>query len=182
MASVLGTRYRKGFAACGLPWCGDRPSWWEHGASGTRYEPDARRRNGVTAPCVIANEVAVRGTSRTPAGGTRSPPRRGCPARSRYSSKSQFAQCVRHRLSLLLRPNAGRCFLVAQTDDVIEVEGIVVEPLPNSVFWVTLGNDRAVVRSHLRRDSGLHPGCGMRPWAPPSTIRPRSRQDHELIV
>jgi translation initiation factor IF-1 len=61
---------------------------------------------------------------------------------------------------------------VAQKDDVIEVEGIVVEPLPNSTFWVTLGNDREVLR-HISGEIRMSdPGFGMRPCAPPPTARP----------
>lgn len=39
----------------------------------------------------------------------------------------------------------GRCFHVAKTDDVIEVEGTVVEPLPNAMFRVKLDNGHEVL-------------------------------------
>ena len=37
--------------------------------------------------------------------------------------------------------------------DVIEVEGTVIEPLPNAMFRVELDNGHVVFGSHLREDA-----------------------------
>ncbi len=42
-------------------------------------------------------------------------------------------------------PSPGRQFLVAKKDDVIEVIGTVVEPLPNAMFRVKLDNGHEVL-------------------------------------
>ena len=44
-----------------------------------------------------------------------------------------------------VRSSSGPDFLVAKTDDVIEVEGTVVEPLPNAMFRVKLDNGHEVL-------------------------------------
>jgi translation initiation factor IF-1 len=46
---------------------------------------------------------------------------------------------------LLSGPSPGRQFLVAKKDDVIEVIGTVVEPLPNAMFRVKLDNGHEVL-------------------------------------
>jgi translation initiation factor IF-1 len=53
----------------------------------------------------------------------------------RFPSSSNIPRPVQFR--------AG--FLVAKTDDVIEVEGTVVEPLPNAMFRVKLDNGHEVL-------------------------------------
>jgi len=46
-------------------------------------------------------------------------------------------------------------FLVAKKDDVIEVEGTVVEPLPNAMFRVKLDNEHEVL-CHISGKMRMH--------------------------
>jgi translation initiation factor IF-1 len=49
----------------------------------------------------------------------------------------------------------GRGFLVAKKDDVIEVIGTVVEPLPNAMFRVKLDNGHEVL-CHISGKMRMH--------------------------
>jgi translation initiation factor IF-1 len=50
---------------------------------------------------------------------------------------------------------SGRGFLVAKKDDVIEVIGTVVEPLPNAMFRVKLDNGHEVL-CHISGKMRMH--------------------------
>jgi translation initiation factor IF-1 len=52
-------------------------------------------------------------------------------------------------------PCPGRGFLVAKKDDVIEVIGTVVEPLPNAMFRVKLDNGHEVL-CHISGKMRMH--------------------------
>jgi translation initiation factor IF-1 len=52
-------------------------------------------------------------------------------------------------------PRPGREFLVAKKDDVIEVIGTVVEPLPNAMFRVKLDNGHEVL-CHISGKMRMH--------------------------
>lgn len=52
-------------------------------------------------------------------------------------------------------PGPGREFLVAKKDDVIEVIGTVVEPLPNAMFRVKLDNGHEVL-CHISGKMRMH--------------------------
>ncbi len=52
-------------------------------------------------------------------------------------------------------PSPGREFLVAKKDDVIEVIGTVVEPLPNAMFRVKLDNGHEVL-CHISGKMRMH--------------------------
>ena len=54
-----------------------------------------------------------------------------------------------------VRPMSGRGFLVAKKDDVIEVIGTVVEPLPNAMFRVKLDNGHEVL-CHISGKMRMH--------------------------
>ncbi len=67
----------------------------------------------------------------------------------------KFAVVSGGPLSLPSGPTRAGVFRVARTDDAIEVEGTVVEPLPNAVFRVKLGNGHDVL-CHIAEKMRMH--------------------------
>ena len=65
-------------------------------------------------------------------------------------------------------------------EEKIEMEGEILEALPNTMFKVKLDNDHEVLGPHLRQDAPpLHPHPAGRPREDRAlALRPRSRPDH----